>query len=199
MTTASINTIVNFEIYVLMTMKLRLKMSRKEAALAAKLSQHGFSIDEAERIHRQVSGALEEQSTRFASMKELLSAADQRASVSTYSSVLWPGFDFTAIADDRRLLESAAYSHNSRDSTIVRSPTELALWSVDLAEFTEPFGPMRKSRQWPVSDQLLPAYEEYEFPWDEESYGAGFSWGLLMFSSKSWPEDQWLLTAAIRF
>ena len=40
MTTASINTILNFEIYVLMTMKLRLKMSRNEAALTAKLGQH---------------------------------------------------------------------------------------------------------------------------------------------------------------
>ena len=183
------NTIVNFEIYVLMTMKLRLKMSRKEDALAAKISQHGFSIDDAEHIHRQVSGALEEESTRFVSMKKLLGVADQGASVLTYASILWPGFDFNAIADGRGLLESAAYSHKCHQSTSVKSPTELALWSVDVSEFTERFGPMRRSRRWSVSDQLLPAYEEYEFLWDGESYGAGFSWGLLMFSSKSWPEN----------
>jgi hypothetical protein len=187
--TASINTVLNFETYVLMTMKLRLKMLRKEAMLAAKLSQHGFSIDDAERIHRQGSRALEEESTRFASMKELLSIADRDPSVLTYSSVVWPGFEFNAIADDHGLLESAAYSHKLRHSTNAKSPTELALWSVDLAEFTEHFGPMRKSRQCSVSDQLLPAYEECEFLWEGESYGAGFSWGLFMFSSKSWPED----------
>lgn len=130
MTTASINTIVNFEICVLMMTKLRLKIWRKEAALAAKLSQHGFPSDDAERIYRQMSGALEEESTRFATMKELLSAADQGASVLTYNSVLWPGFDFTAIADNRRLLKSAAYSHNSRDSTIVRPPSWLSgVWT----------------------------------------------------------------------
>lgn len=189
MTTASISTILNFEIYVLMTMKLRLKMSRKEAALAVKLSQHGFSGDDAERIHRQVSGALEEESTRFASIKELLSITDQDASILTYSSVVWPEFEFNAIADDRGRLRSAAYSRKMHHPISAKSPAELALWSVDLAEFTEHFGPMRKGRQWPVSDQLLPAYEEYEFLWDGESYGAGFSWGLLMFSSKSWPDD----------
>lgn len=189
MTSASINTILNFEIYVLMTMKLRLKMSRKEAALAAKLGQHEFSIDDAERIHRQVSGALEGETTRFANMKQLLSVPDQDASTLTYSSVVWPGFDFNAIADERGLLKSAGYSHKVHHPISVKSPTELSLWSVDLAGFTERFGPMHKSRQWSVSDRLLPAYEEYEFPWDGESYGAGFSWGLLMFSSKSWPED----------
>jgi hypothetical protein len=188
-TTASINSILNFETYVLMTMKLRLKMLRKEAVLAAELSQHGFSIDDAERIHQQVSGALEEETTRFANMKQLLSIPDRDASVLRYNSVVWPGFEFNAIADGRGLLKSVAYSRKLSHSTSAKSPTELALWSVDLAEFTEHFGPMRKSRQWSVSDQLLPAYEEYEFPWEGESYGAGFSWGLFMFASKSWPED----------
>lgn len=170
-------------------MKLRLQMSREETALAAKLSQHGVPIDDAERIHREVSGALEEETTRFASIKELLGITGQDASTVTFSSVVWPGFDFNASADDRGLLKSAAYSHKLRRAIRVEAPTELALWSVDLGEFTAHFGPMRKGRQWSASDELLPAYEEYEFPWDGESYGAGFSWGLLMFSSKSWPED----------
>ena len=122
-------------------------------------------------------------------MKKLLGVADQDSSSLEYSSVMWPGFDFNAIADDRGLLESARYWHTTRDWLSVESPAELPLWSMDLTEFTEHFGPMRKGRQWSVSDEFLPAYEEYEFPWGGESYGAGFSWGLFMFSAKSWPEE----------
>ena len=61
---------------------------------------------------------------------------------------------------------------------------------MDVTEFIEHFGPMRGDRQWSLFDKLLPAYEEYEFPWDGESYGAGFCWGLFMFSAKSWPKDR---------
>ncbi|BCI90794.1 hypothetical protein NIIDMKKI_60000 [Mycobacterium kansasii] len=57
---------------------------------------------------------------------------------------------------------------------------------MDVAEFTERFGPMNSGRQWSLFDKLLPAYEEYEFSWEGESYGAGFSWGLFMFSAMSW-------------
>jgi hypothetical protein len=84
------------------------------------------------------------------------------------------------------MLESARFWHKRRDSPKVDSPTQLPMWSMDFTEFTEQFGPMTSGRKWPACDKLLPAYEEYEFSWAGESYGAGFSWGLFMFSALSW-------------
>lgn len=116
----------------------------------------------------------------------MLGIAEHYAASLKYSSVLGPGFDFNAIADEDGRLKSAHYQHTKRDSPSVDSPIDLPIWSVDVGEFTEHFGPMRGGRQWSLFDKILPAYEEYKFPWDGESYGAGFSWGLFMYSAKSW-------------
>ncbi|WP_089025313.1 hypothetical protein [Mycobacterium persicum] len=169
-----------------MTMKLRIKMSHKEDQLAAKVADHGLSVDDAERIHERVAEALGDEASYFGNMKKLLGIADQDATSVEYSSILWPGFDFTAIASEDGFLESARYRHKKRNSPTAGSPIGLPIWSMDVAEFTERFGPMNGGRQWPLFDKLLPAYEEYEFSWEGASYGAGFSWGLFMFSAKSW-------------
>ncbi|OBF54897.1 hypothetical protein A5787_03910 [Mycobacterium sp. 852002-50816_SCH5313054-b] len=189
MNTVSAPAIVEFEVYLLMTMKLRISMSRKQAQLEAKLAEHELSVDDAERIHERIVEALGDEAAYFGNMKRLLGILDQDALSLEYSSVLWPGFDFKAVSGAGGLLESARYWHRTRNPSSVGSPIELPIWSMDVTEFIEKFGPMRRGRQWPLSDKFLPAYEEYEFPWGGESYGAGFSWGLFMFTAKSWPED----------
>jgi hypothetical protein len=181
--------VMNLEIYLLMTMKLRMRMSHKEAQLEAKLAEHGLSVDDAERVHVRIGEALGDKASGFESLKNLLGIAESDSPSLEYSSVFWPGFEFKAVAGKDGLLESARYWHARHDSSSVDCPTELPIWSMDVSEFTERFGPMRHGRQWPLFDELLPGYEEYEFPWNGESYGAGFSWGLFMFAAKSWPED----------
>lgn len=181
-----VSAIVDFEVHLLMTMKLRIRMSHKEAQLQNKLTEHSISAGDAERIHERVTEALGDEASYFGNLKKLLGIADHDAASLEYNSVLWPGFDFNAIADEGGRLKSARYQHTKRDSPSVDSPIDLPIWSMDVGEFTEHFGPMRGGRQWSLFDKILPAYEEYEFPWDGESYGAGFSWGLFMYSAKSW-------------
>jgi hypothetical protein len=180
-------TIIDFEVHLLMTMKLRIKMSHEEAQLEAKLAEHGISIDSAERIHEQVAEVLgDDEDFYFENMKKLMNVAEQDATSLEYDSVLWPEFKFKAIASHDGRLESARYWHTRRDSSGVDSPIGLAIWSMDVTEFTEQFGPTNAGRKWSLFDAHLPAYEEYEFEWGGESYGAGFSWGLFMFSAMSW-------------
>jgi hypothetical protein len=181
--------IIDFEIYLLMTMQLRMRMSHKEAHLEAKLAENGFSVDDAARVHARIAEALGEEAVAFESLKNLLDIADPDSVSLEYSSVFWPGFEFKAVAGKDGLLDAARYWHTRHDSYDIDSPTELPIWSMDVTEFTERFGPMRRGRQWPLFDEVLPGYEEYEFPWNGESYGAGFNWGLFMFAAKSWPED----------
>jgi hypothetical protein len=183
---SSIGATVDFEVYLLMTMKLRIKMSHKELQLEAKLAEQGLSVADAERIHERVARALGDEASYFGNMKKLLGIAEQAATSFEYSSVLWPGFSFNPTAREDGMLESARYRHTRRDSSSVDSPTQLPIWSMDVTEFAEQYGPLTSGRKWPVSDKLLPGYEEYEFSWAGESYGAGFSWGLFMFSAMSW-------------
>ncbi|WP_245830089.1 hypothetical protein [Mycobacterium numidiamassiliense] len=168
-----------------MTMKLRVKMSHKEAELEAKLAEHGLSVDEAQRVHDRLALILGGEASYFQNTKKLM-GADPAATSLEYTSVLWPGFYFKAIASEDGPLESARYWHNSRELADVESPIGLPIWSMDVTEFAERFGPMNGGRKWSLFDELLPAYEEYEFQWGEDSYGAGFSWGLFMFSAMSW-------------
>lgn len=116
----------------------------------------------------------------------MLGIADRDLISLKYSSVLWPGFEFKAIAREDGMLESARYWHTRRNSRSADSPIGLLIWRMDVTEFTEQFGPMRGGRQWSLFDKLLPAYEEYEFTWEGENYDAGFSWGLFVFSAMSW-------------
>jgi hypothetical protein len=180
-------TIVDFEVHLLMTMKLRIRMSHQEAQVEAKLAEQNLSIDAADRIHERVAEGLgDDEASYFENMKKMLGIADQDATSVQYKSVLWPGFNFNATASEVGLLESAQYWHTTRDSSRADSPIGVPIWSMDVAEFTEQFGPVSGGRKWALFDKLLPAYEEYEFQWVGESYGAGFSWGLFMFTAMSW-------------
>lgn len=112
--------LIDFEVYLLMTMKLRIKMSHKEDQLAAKVADRGLSVDDAERIHERVAEALGDEASYFRNMKKLLGIAGQDATSVEYSSILWPGFDFTAIASEDGLLESAWYRHKKAQFTYRR-------------------------------------------------------------------------------
>jgi hypothetical protein len=179
-------TTVDFEVHLLMTMKLRIRMSHNEAELEAKLAGFQLSVANAERMHERIADALGDEAVYFANMKNFLEFAEQDATSLKYESVLWPGFTFKASADETGRLESARYWHTGRDSSGANSPLGLAIWSLDVTEFAEQFGPVKPGRKWSPLDPLLPAYEEVEFHWAGESYGAGFSWGLFMFSAMSW-------------
>ncbi|OBB25248.1 hypothetical protein A5792_29620 [Mycolicibacterium peregrinum] len=184
MNAVSADPVLHFEVYVLMTMRNR--MANKMDQLRATLSRHGFTFENAERVHQQLSEALGGEATRYGALTEALGSPAGATSSFGFSSVLWPNFDFEAKADDAGLLESARYRHVRNRSDLPHSPRELALWAVDVAEFTSHFGPMTAGQQWPLFDALLPAYEEYEFEWEGGRYGAGFSWGLFMHAAEYW-------------
>jgi len=186
MKATSVQAVIDFEVYLLMTMKLRMLMAGKESLLKAKLAEHELTIEQAMQIHERVTEALGAEASRFENMKKLLGMIGPDASSLKYSSVLWPGFDFTAVAGDDGVLDSAGYRHTRHDSLGVDSPTELPTWSVDSAEFAKHFGALTLRGKWPLFDEFLPGYEEYEFPWKGERYGARFIWGLFLSSSMYW-------------
>jgi hypothetical protein len=72
MNTASIPALIEFEVYLLMTMKLRIRMSHKEFQLDTKLAEHGLSVGEAEHIHERVAETLGDEASYFQNMKKLL-------------------------------------------------------------------------------------------------------------------------------
>lgn len=82
-----------------------------------------------------------------------------------YRSVLWPDFDFKAIADTDGRLESAAYRRARGRFPDAVCPSELSMWSVDISEFAHRYDSLPLGYRWPLFDDLLPAYEEHEFDW----------------------------------
>lgn len=62
--------IVEFEVYVLMTMKLRIRMSHEEAELESKLAERGLSVDEAERIYERLAETLGDAASYVENMKK---------------------------------------------------------------------------------------------------------------------------------
>jgi len=185
MTETAFSGVVEFEVYLLMTMKPRLSLADARGLLDAKVAEAGLSLEEAGRVHSRISQVLSDEKSRFRDMKALLGLDEDGTSL-TYSSVLWPGFEFRADADVNGLLESAAYTHVQRLLRKAESPTELAAWSVDIPEFDARFGPVIRRGSTPFFDDVLPAYEEYEFSWNGDRYGARFLWGLFLSSSVYW-------------
>jgi hypothetical protein len=181
-----VTAVTDFEVYLLMTMKPRLSLADTQGLLDARLSKVGVSRDNAVRIYERIAAALTEETSRFRTMRKLVGISDGDDRSLRYTSVLWPGFDFNARADERGLVESAGYTHTKQTPFDVESPTELAAWSIDIPEFEKRFGPSVGSEKRPLFDEILPAYEEYEFIWHGDRYGAAFLWGLFLTSSAYW-------------
>ena len=176
----------DFEVYLLMTMKPRLALADTWGLLDAKLAKAAISISGAKRISDRISQALSHEASRFRDLTALLEVADAHVTSVSYHSVLWPGWNFSARASSNGGLESAGYTHLEHAALSVESPTHLAPWSVDIREFDELFGPSTVRDKRALFDTILPAYEEYEFSWNGDRYGARFLWGLFLSSSAYW-------------
>ncbi|SLI56622.1 Uncharacterised protein [Mycobacteroides abscessus subsp. bolletii] len=181
--------IFDFEIYVLMTMELRLKMTNEpseRARLGNKLAEHGLTLQDGKRIHGQMTEALADEESFFANLKTFLGVNSNAAEVQ-FTSVLWPEFDFTAsVGPDGQL--SARYHHARGSEARIQphSVRDIPNWSMDLKEFGELFGPLSCGLRHPIFHELIPAYEEHQFEWDGRDYSAGFCWGLFMFAAQHW-------------
>jgi hypothetical protein len=181
MNASSDSLILEFETYLLMTMKFRMSTLSKEAKLEAKLREYGVSASAAERTHARVADFLYDDAMRFTNLTDLLKATGPARESLRYHSVLWPDFDFNALAGQDGRLESAGYRRARGEFPQVYSPTDLAVWGADVSEFAEQFGPLSLGHRWSLFDKRLPATEEHEFQWQEKHYGAGFCWGLFLF------------------
>src|ERR1700722_12456109 len=146
MSSVSKISILEFEVYVLMTMKIRMTMSQQLPELEAKLAEHTVTLEDAERLQERIAQVINDETARFDDVKELLGIADQGSTSLKYSSVLWPEFDFTATAGDHGRLESARYWHARLKRPGAATPIGLPMWSMDVTEFTQNFGPMRGGR-----------------------------------------------------
>lgn len=175
--------VLDFEVYALVTMKFG--MINREARMEAKLAEHGLSWGDAEAIGERLARTLGDESSFFSSLLGFLGAGEDSASVK-FSSVLWPEFDFEAVADANGVVESGRYKRVRGRAPDADSPRDLPPWSVGVPEFAERFGPVTLKRRTAPGEGLLPAHESYTFEWDGEHYGAGFSWGLFLFAAKLW-------------
>lgn len=186
MTEIAESAIVDFEIYVLMTMKLRMSMSQITEHLHAKLSEHGLSVEDGERARDRVASSLGDEASYFRNLKVLLTGTDSDATSLEFASALWPDFDFKAVAAESGSTQSMNYRRMRGQFPQVESPKEFGPWEVDVNDFARRFGPLTPGPLRPLNDQYLANYQEYGFSWNGRGYGAGFSWGLFMFAAQDW-------------
>ncbi|SIH25286.1 Uncharacterised protein [Mycobacteroides abscessus subsp. abscessus] len=187
--------VFDFEVYVLMSMELRLGMASdpaKKLRLQHKLAEHGLTTEDGKRIHGQVLEALVDEDSFFTNLKKLLGTQTDAKEV-VFASGLWPEFEFKANSNDDGQIRSARYWHTRKPAppSQLDSPNDVAHWSMDLEEFAEHFGPVKLVEQLPLFHEFLPAYEEHQFEWVDKygqtrDYGAGFSWGLFMSAGQFW-------------
>lgn len=178
--------IVDFEIYVLMTMKLRMSMSRNTDLLHAKLSEQGLSVEDGERVRDRIASLLGDEASYFRKLRVLLTGKDTDATTLEFTSALWPDFDFKAVADGSGPARSIRYWRVRGDVPLVESPRAFAPWGVDVDDVARRCGPLTPGPLRPPDDKYLANYQEYEFSWDGRGYGPGFSWGLFMFAAQDW-------------
>lgn len=186
MNTGSVASIREFDIYLLMTMRRRLSMAGKKPALEEKLAEHGLSLTDGVDIYHRISETFNDEATGFNALKDLLGVTDRKCTAFKYPSALWPGFNFEVLGNHEGLLGSARFRQAVPSTHAIESPTEAEIWSVDVEQFTQNFQPLTLRYQAGFFDQFLPAYEEYEFSWAGERYGARFIWGLFLSSSIFW-------------
>lgn len=186
MNAAPVTSVLDFEIYLLVSMKFG--MINREARIEAKLAERKLSLGDAEAIGERIAQALGDESSFFDGLKGLLGTDPSSVSVE-FSSVLWPEFDFVAIADAKGVVESARYRRARGHVPRADSPEDQPSWSASVPEFVERFGSATLDFQSAPGAKVLPAHEHHKFEWSGEQYGAGFSWGLFLFAARLWPED----------
>lgn len=184
MNAAAVESVLNFEVYLLVTMKNG--MLTKQNELVSKLAEHGFSLDGASRVHHRIDRLFEDESSQFDSLKRLGVAPSASDGLLTYSSVFWPEFDFSAVAGERGELVSAGYRRARGDVQSADSPLDQPTWTMGVEEFAQSFGPLVIDYKSPLFGNALPAHEWYKFEWEGRKYGAAFSWGLFLDASILW-------------
>jgi hypothetical protein len=186
MTPVSPATVRQFEAYVLMSMRRWLKQLGHVTAVDGRLAEHGFTLDDASRIHQQIADALRDQATQFETIQRLLGADGRQPDSLAFLSVFWPEFCFTARAGADGGLDEARYRHSRGQTLQADSPTKVPLWSCDVEDFATRFGPLTFGSRLPVTHEVLPCYESHDFDWEGERYGATFHWGLFLNASQNW-------------
>lgn len=161
-------------------------MADNDASLEAKLTEHGSSLPDAERIYQRTTEAFNDRATAFSALKGLLDIADPECVAFQHRSVLWPGFDFDVVGNRDGVLRSARFKQAEPSAHTAESPAGAKIWSMDVSHFEQTFRPLTLRHQTSHFDKFLPAYEEYEFRWEGERYGARFVWGLFLSSSIFW-------------
>ena len=176
--------VLEFEFYLLATMKFGMLI--REAERGAKLADYGLSIGDSERIHHRVADLLADPSTQFENLRSLIGPETSESGSLTFSSILWPEFDFTALSGNGRAINAAVYRRARGQALGATSPTEQSPWSMDVTDFTHHFGPTTIGYHSDLFDETLPAHEGHDFNWNGRTYRAGFSWGLFLFASLMW-------------
>lgn len=176
--------VLDFEVYLLVTMKYG--MINQDAEREAKLAEHDLSFGDAERIHQRVAEVLRDKATQFAKLQTLVGVDARDAGALSFEGILWPEFDFTATGGRDGSIQTAAYRRARGEPGCAAAPTAQPPWSMDTADFAQCFGPARVTSTAALFDEYLPAQELHEFEWDGRRYGAGFGWGLFLSASLMW-------------
>lgn len=174
--------VLDFEIYLLMTMRFGLLDKRNE--IEKKLSEHELSLDEGEFIHGKMKNFFNDEQYFLSNLYKCLDM--QHHSPLGFNSALWPGYDFTATTGESGRVDSAQYKRTREVSHEMQSPAELPPWCMDVSDFAAHFGGVILRQQYSLSDKFLPAHDYYEFEWNGDRYGAGFSWGIFLSAARLW-------------
>ena len=184
MNTAPFTRALDFEVYLLVTMKYG--MINQDSEREAKLAEPGLSFGDAERIHQRVADELRYASTQFAKLQALLGLRADNGNTLSFQGILWPEFDFTATADSDGSIAAAEYRRARGEPVCAAAPTIQPPWSMDTVDFAHCFGPAKVISTSVLFDKYLPAQELHEFDWEGRRYGAGFGWGLFLSASRMW-------------
>lgn len=176
--------ILDFEVYLLVGMKWG--MINLDSVREAKLAEHGLSWDDASPTHQRIAELLADGPARFRRLQQVLGITDQSMML-TYRSVLWPDFDFLAVAGPDGDVECARFRRARGQVHIVGSPLEQQPWTMDQDEFARFYGPVTQPHPGTtLFHEIVPAHFGYEFERNNRLYGAGFCWGLYTFSALVW-------------
>lgn len=184
MHTAASAHVLDFEVYLLVTMKYG--MINQDAEREAKLFEHGLSLGDAERIHQRVADALRDETTQFANLRALVGAEARNVGALSFKGILWPDFDFTANAGRGGSIQAAGYRRARGERCCAAAPTAQPPWSMDTADLAQCFGPTQITSTAALFAEYMPAQELHEFEWQGRRYGAGFGWGLFLSASLMW-------------
>jgi hypothetical protein len=81
-------------------MKRRLAKLGQGSYVDTRLAEQGYSVSDAERIHRDIAGALHDEALNSTACSIRRGAASRDSAALTLNSVFWPEFEFISSAGD---------------------------------------------------------------------------------------------------